>query len=300
MDLAPIVLFVYSRIWHTKQTVESLRKNKLAKDSELFIFSDGPKENNKVKNDVEKVREYIKTIDGFKHITIVEREKNYGLANSIISGVTEIVNKYGKIIVLEDDLIVSIAFLGYMNYYLNFYKDEQKVFSITGFNYPYNLLHIPKDYDYSIYFNYRCMSWSWATWVDRWNSVDWFIKDYNKFKNDRKAQKLFNRGGDDLTNMLRLQIEGKIDSWAIRWCYAHFINNAYCVYPVKSLVNNIGHDGTGVHSGKTDKYTIKIFDKNDNFRSPPKIEISKAFVNQVKNIHKCSWKILIKRLIRGW
>ena len=141
------------------------------------------------------------------------------------------------------------------------------------------------------------MSWSWATWVNRWNNVDWSIKDYNEFKNDRKAQKLFNRGGDDLTNMLQLQVEGKIDSWAIRWCYAHFINNAYCVYPVKSLVDNIGHDGTGVNCGKTNKFFIKILYKNDNFRNPTKIEINKNFVNQAKNIYKSSWKIRIKRFL---
>src|SRR3989338_525512 len=131
MKLAPITVFVYNRPWHIKQTIESLKKNKEAKKSDLFIFSDGPKNEDDQKK-VDEVRKYIKKVNGFKMVTIIERQKNLRLANSIIAGVTEIINKYGKIIVLEDDLIASPYFLKFMNKGLDLYKKEERVASIHG------------------------------------------------------------------------------------------------------------------------------------------------------------------------
>lgn len=296
-DLAPVILFVYNRPEHTRKTIEALKNNLLARDTELFIFSDAAKNDAERKN-VEKVRKYIKTLDGFKSITVIEREENLGLATSILSGVTEIINQNRKIIVLEDDLITSTLFLNYMNYYLNHYKKEQKVFSITGFNYPESLLHIPNKYPYSIYFGYRCMSWSWATWINRWNKVDWEVKDYDKCIKDKKSKKHFNRGGEDLSDMLRSQLENKIDSWAIRWCYAQSKSDAYCVYPVKSLVSNIGFDDTGVHCGKTDRFAIKTLSDNLDFRNPPVIEANEYLAKQVRDIYRHNRKIRIGKLFR--
>ena len=296
-DLAPVILFVYNRPEHTKKTIDALKKNLLARDTELFIFSDAAKNDAERKN-VEKVRKYIKTLDGFESITLIERKENLGLATSILSGVTEIINQNGKIIVLEDDLITSTLFLNYMNYYLNYYKNEQKVFSITGFHYPESLLLVPDKHPYSIYFGYRCMSWSWATWINRWNKVDWEVKDYDKFIKDKKLKKHFNRGGEDLSDMLRSQIEGKIDSWAIRWCYAQSKNDAYCVYPVKSLVNNMGFDDTGVHSGKTNRFAIKTLSDNLDFQIPPVIVANEYLAKQVRGIYRHNRKIRIGKLFR--
>lgn len=296
MALSPIVLFVYNRSWHTRQTVEALQKNELADQSDLFIYSDGPKDKHTEKA-VQEVRKYIRTIDGFKTVTIQEREENRGLAKSIIGGVTEVINDYGRIIVLEDDLISSSMFLNYMNNYLNFYSDEQNIFSITGFNYPQNHFNIPDDYTYSIYFGYRCMSWSWATWIDRWNKVDWEVKDFKTFMQDKKSKKLFNQGGDDLTDMLKSQMEGNIDSWAIRWCYAHYKNNAYCVYPVKSLIKNTGFDGTGVHCGNTSKFNSQLIHDKFDFKNPSIIKINGYLAEQIRNIYKYRWKTIIKKIL---
>ena len=296
MELAPIVLFVYNRPWHTRQTVKALQKNELAIESKLFIYSDAPK-NEQVKNSVQEVRQYIQTINGFKSIIIRKRKQNCGLAKSIIKGVTEVINEYGCIIVLEDDLITSPMFLNYMNYYLNAYKNEHKIFSITGFNYPKNLFNIPDDYTYSIYFGYRCMSWSWATWLDRWDKVDWGIKDFKTFVQDKKSKKLFNRGGDDLTDMLKSQIEEKIDSWAIRWCHAHYKHNSYCIYPINSLIKNLGFDGTGMHCGNTNKFNSQLIHDKFNFKNPSIIEINNYLAEQTINIYKYRWKMIIKKIL---
>jgi len=248
--LAPIVLFIYNRPWHTRQTVEALQKNELADESEVFIYSDAPKDGHAVEN-VARVREYIKTIKGFKKVTAIERNKNLGLADSIIDGVAKIVNDYGKVIVLEDDLVTSPYFLRFMNEALEYYHDNPEIMSISGYTLPPACMKFPKNFADDIYLNYRNSSWGWATWADRWNLVDWEVKDYHRFVNDHQQQELFNRGGDDLTDMLKSQMEGKIDSWAIRFSYAHFTQGMYCICPRYSYVNNIGHDGTGTHCGET-------------------------------------------------
>jgi len=250
IELAPIVLFVYNRPWHTQQTIEALQKNDFANESELFIYSDGPKDEQAIVN-VAKVREYIHTIEGFKNISIIERNKNWGLADSIIEGVTKIVNKYGRVIVLEDDIVTSPYFLRFMNGGLEFYQNDTRIMSISGYTLPPSLMKFPKTFTDDVYLNYRNSSWGWATWVDRWNLVDWDIKDYHQFINNPEQQRLFNRGGDDLTDMLKSQVEGKINSWAIRFSYAHFKNGMYSVCPRYSYVNNIGHDGSGTHCSKT-------------------------------------------------
>src|SRR5574341_550215 len=182
MNIAPISLFVYNRLRHTQQTVEALQKNELANVSHLFVFSDGPKSETD-KEKVLKVREYIKTVTGFKSVTLIEREQNLGLGNSIITGVTEIVNRYGKIIVLEDDLVTSLYFLKFMNEALAFYTDDPRIYTITGYSFP---IKFPKDYHYPVYLSYRHSSWGWGTWKENWMNIDWKVKDFYEFFKNRK------------------------------------------------------------------------------------------------------------------
>lgn len=294
-NLSPIILFVYNRPWHTEQTVEALKKNELASDSELFIFSDGPK----VENDenVKKVREYIKTVNGFKSVKIIEREKNLGLAESVITGVTEIVNKYGRVIVLEDDLKTSKYFLKFMNESLNFFKDRKDIFSVSGYNYPASIMTPPPYYKHDIYLSYRFGSWGWTTWRDRWEKVDWEVKDYDEFRNDLTMQKKFNRGGKDMTDMLISQMKGRIDSWAIRFDYAHFKNNCYNIRPVKSLVNNIGFDRSGVHCGEND---IKFSVKNGAHKSPElfNVALDSKIIKRFAKVFDLKPEYSIKRFIK--
>ncbi len=248
-SLAPIVLFVYDRIDHTRQTINALKNNFLAEQSSLFIFSDGPRNKGKLEA-VTNVRDFIHTIDGFQSIEIAEQKKNIGLAKSVIKGVTEVIDRFGKAIILEDDLITAPSFLYNMNEALKVYKNDQNIFSITGYNHPPRLMEIPTEYQEDVYFCPRAHSWGWATWVDRWNKTDWEVTDFQALLQDKKKQKKYNYSGDDKFDMLSYQMEGFIDSWAIRWDYCHFQNQAVCVYPIHSLVNNIGHDGSGVHSSK--------------------------------------------------
>ena len=274
MNLAPIVLFVYNRPDHTKQTIEALQKNELAKDSELFIYSDAAKIET-AQQKVNKVREYIKSVDGFKKITIIEREKNWGLANSIIDGVTKIVNEYGKIIVLEDDLVTSPYFLKFMNEALEMYKDESKVASIHGYVYPIDGLP-------ETFFIRGADCWGWATWKNKWSifeRVGQKLLDELKSKNLQKEAD-FN-GSYSYTTMLKGQICGENNSWAVRWYMSAFLRNMLTLYPGQSYVQNIGFDQQGTHCGESDIFNINlntkfVFNKikvNENLEARKKIEL---------------------------
>ena len=252
---APIILFVYNRPQHTFKTIEALKQNYLAEESDIYIFSDGYK-NEIDKRKVEEVRSIIKNITGFKKITVVEREKNIGLANSVISGVTEIVNKLGKVIVLEDDLITSPYFLQYMNEALEIYENEEKVISIHGYIYP-----IKKELP-ETFFIKGADCWGWATWKRGW---DLFEPDGSKLLKQLEENNLcddFDLGGSVKNiKMLKKQIAIKNDSWAIRWHASAFIKNKLTLYPGKSLVKNIGADGEGTHVKATNVYDSELSDK---------------------------------------
>lgn len=241
-QLAPIIIFVYRR--NIDDVIDSLLKNSLAKESELYIFSDAFKNDND-KDDVLEVRASLKSITGFKKIIIYENLVNKGLANSIIDGVTAILKQYDRVIVLEDDLLVSENFLEFMNESLEFYKNSDNIWSISGYSPQLDCL---KGYKEDIYLAPRASSWGWATWEDRWRLVDWELKDYEEFKKNKSNTYRFNQGGNDMSIMLKMQMLGKIDSWAIRWCYNQFKMDKYTIYPTKSRLINIGFDAKGTHN----------------------------------------------------
>ncbi|MFA5520095.1 MAG: glycosyltransferase [Spirochaetota bacterium] len=280
--LAPIVLFVYNRPWHTEQTLIALSKNDLANQSILYIYSDGSKTNS-TKEEVEKideVRKLIRTKQWCKEVHVIEREKNWGLADSIVDGVTEIVNRYGKIIVLEDDLVTSPCFLKFMNEALEFYEGEKDIFSITGFSFPQRFMNFKSTGKDDIYFNIRPMSWSWATWEKRWEGIDWDLKDFNAFVSNKRKIKKFNTGGTDLTPMLLSQNRGEIDSWYVRWSYHAIMRNLYTIYPRISFVNNLGHDGSGVHCGNKENsiYSHHEMNLNSHYNFIKEIKINKKII----------------------
>lgn len=253
--VAPITLFVYNRLSHTRQTVEALQKNELAEFSDLFVFADGAKCQKSIV-DVNDVREYIKTIGGFKSINIFEHDENFGLANSIIHGVTKLCNEYGRVIVVEDDLVTSPFFLQYMNEALDLYANDSKVASIHGYWYTVEK-KTPETF-----FLRGASCWGWGTWADAWSI---FEGNGQKLLDELKNQKLTRSfdldGAMAYTKMLKDQIKGKNNSWAIRWHASTFLANKLQLSPGRSLVRNIGFDGSGTHSGKTCNFAVELTTK---------------------------------------
>jgi hypothetical protein len=254
-EFAPIALFVYNRPLHTRQTVEALQKNSLSSDSDLIIFSDAPKSTAQTEAVLE-VRKYIHQIEGFKSVTIIERETNLGLARSIIDGVTRLCDEYGRVIVMEDDLVTSPYFLEFMNTALEIYRDEEKVMHISGYMFPIDNTDLPETF-----FLRTASCWGWATWNRAWRH---FEKNPKQMLSEfsESAIRRFNMDG---SNNFRAQVEqnasGLIDTWAIFWYASIFSNDGLCLHPKFSMVNNIGHDDTGEHCGKTDVYLTALASK---------------------------------------
>jgi hypothetical protein len=271
---APIIIFTYRR--EINKLIKSLLKNREAKSSDLFIFSDGFKSQID-KQDVLNVRISLKKIIGFKSTKIFESKKNNGLSNSIKKGIKLIINNFGKAIILEDDLTVSKYFLQYMNKSLNIFKDRKDIWSISGYGPPLPCL---KNYPYELYLSCRTSSWGWATWKDRWNKSNWSIDFFKNFKKKKKLIKQFERGGDDLFKMLELNFLKRIDSWDILWCYNQFINNSYSVYPKFSLSKNNGfNDGFETHtSSDGKKWDVRLASsKINSFKASLNVEIMMCF-----------------------
>jgi hypothetical protein len=249
---APIALFTYNRPLHTRRTVESLQQNMLAEDSELFVFSDGPR-SGADREKVEAVRIYIRNITGFKTVRVIEKETNAGLAQSIVSGVSEVVGKYGRIIVLEDDMLTSPFFLRYMNDALEFYKDEERVISIHGYLYPLRA-SVPETF-----FLRGADCWGWATWKRGWNI---FEPDGGKLLQALGAGRLESSfdmdGAYPYTRMLRKQARGTMSSWAIRWHAAAFLAQKLTLHPGSSLIANIGLDASGAHCSPTNRFDVEL------------------------------------------
>jgi putative methyltransferase (TIGR04325 family) len=280
MSYAPIALFVYKRPWHTIQTINSILRCEESKNSDLIIFSDAPK---KIEDEekIKEVRTLIKNLSGFNTIEIVERNVNHGLAKSIISGVSEILSQKKEIIVLEDDMLVSKYFLSYMNQALKLYEDESKVACIHAWNYPLKG-DLPQTF-----FLRGADCWGWATWERAWKI---FNSDGSELLNKIKEQKLeyeFDRkGAYPYTQMLEDQIQGKNDSWAIRWHASAFLADMYCLHPGKSLLQNIGLDGSGTHSGTNESLSPILNEKIVDLKKIPIKQNEKVLVKIKKFYNK--------------
>lgn len=259
MILSPICLFVYNRLEETIKTVDSLKNNKYAIDSILYIFSDGPKsKDDQLK--VNSVRKYIKSITGFKKILVIESVNNKGLANSIINGVQLVLNKFDTVIVLEDDLITSPIFLHYMNNALLKYKHIPSISTICGYSHNLSILN---SYQKDVYFAVRPSSWGWATWNDRWSRVNWDDKFYWKFIYNPYYLFKLNKGGSDIIQMLLNQLNGKINSWAIKWTATQLINENLSVFPTLSLIKNNGINDNATNTKKSLRFEVD-FESNEN------------------------------------
>jgi hypothetical protein len=255
MSAAPIALFVYNRPWHAAQTLDALRKNALASSSDLYVFCDAPK-NREAAEGVARVRNLVAGIDGFRKVHVAERDRNFGLAGSIIDGVTQVCSQHGRIIVLEDDMVTSPYFLTYMNSALDNYEQEERVISIHGYVYPVDHA-LPQTF-----FLRGADCWGWATWNRGWKLFNPDGKHLREALRQRRLERKFNFDGSfDYAGMLDAQIMGKNDSWAIRWHASAFLEDRLTLYPGKSLVHNIGNDNSGTNCGETDIYTGELADR---------------------------------------
>lgn len=255
MKTAPIALFVYNRKSHTNQTVTALKANTLSDVSDLFIYSDAAKDQNSI-TQVQEVREYVKTVTGFRSVTIIEREENLGLARSIVAGVTELTKEYGQVIVLEDDLITSKYFLQYMNDALNQYFDQPQVMHISGYMFPISSKGLP-----STYFLRTASCWGWATWHRAWAHFEKSPESLlAKFNNEEI--KRFNMDGTyDFWKQVIMNHERKISTWAVFWYASVFQRRGLCLHPAESMVINIGNDGSGINCGKNNSFDSKLYGK---------------------------------------
>ena len=277
-NLSPIVVFTYKRLKHTIKTIDALKENIYADKSTVYIFSDAPKSDND-EGAVNEVREYIHSIEGFKEVIVIEREINYGLADNIVSGVTEIVNKHGKIIVLEDDMVTSKYFLKYMNDALDLYEDNKDVIEISGYMYPIdNKESLPQTW-----FLYRYADcWGWGTWKDRW---DLYEKDTKKLISSFSEEDIRFLNFNDSVNLWDQVIKndcGALRTWAIFWHTTAYCNNKYTLVPSQSLVFNIGVDGSGENCGAVSIYDGYLLD-NPVEHYPLYVEDNKAGREQIIN-----------------
>ena len=284
--MAPIVLFVYKRPEQTKKVIESLKENVFSRQSELFIFSDGFRDLQD-KELVLSVRSYINTIksnDWFEAVHVYESKTNRGLANSIIDGVSKIIGRYGKVIVLEDDLIISPYFLKYMNECLDFFEQDERIWAVCGYTPELQSL---KEYDCDVYLNYRASTWGWGTWTNRWADIDWSVSDYRRFRWNLPERIRFCFGGNDTVSMLKAQMNGKLDSWGIRWCYAQSRRRKLAVAPRKSLVQNIGFDSTGTHSKSADeeRFCIEALDDARNSWSKDGLKLNFKILYEIYQLY---------------
>lgn len=277
MKLAPIIVFAFNRLVPLKKCIETLLANEESKFSDLYVFVDGARVNKDGEYDkVKCVQEYVKKITGFKSLTYEFSDTNKGLADSIISGVSKIINEYGDAIILEDDLEFSTGFLRYMNDALIQYKSAHNIFSISGHSLK---ISIPSDYLYNTYLHTRSDSWGWATWKDRWNSVDWRLDDWNEVKKNKKAFKKW--AGSDVYKMINDWHRGGVNSWAIRFCYSQFIQERYSVFPFKSKVINNGFLFDGTNCRGYNRYKIVLDENNEPDIFVPENVINKKIINRV-------------------
>lgn len=284
MECAPVIVFVYCRLKHTQKTLQALNENFLVEKTDLYIFSDAAK-SEAVTGSVEAVREYITAFsknNNFKNTYIIKSECNKGLADSIIEGVSLIINQRETVIVLEDDLITSKNFLGFMNDCLEYYKDNSEIGAISGFTYPLRCL---KHYKEDVFISPTGNSWGWATWKEVWNQVDWEVKYYKQWRGNRKERKKFDSIQYGIANMLDSQMEKKIDSWAVRWDFHFYVNKLYTIYPRKSLILNIGFDGSGVHCG-TENILQDTVNGEIKKYNPKKVVINKRIIREMSRFNK--------------
>lgn len=294
-SLAPIVLFIYNRPWHTLKTLEALEQNTLADQLILFIYADGAKPNASEEQlvNINKAREIACLRKWCKEVHYTERDRNWGLADNIVNGVTYIINRFGKIIVLEDDIVTSPGFLKYMNDALSIYEQEELVMHVSGYMFP-----VDKKLPETFFYN-TASCWGWGTWKDAWNNLEW---NANKTLSQIEEKVLITKFNVNNTynfyNDLKANANSSIKTWAVRWYASFFLKGGYALHPFPSLTNNIGHDGDGENCKKTNQFTWRNVALNISVHKKPIVESLEAVKAMEKfNQNKLSLIRRVKKIL---
>lgn len=290
MKLAPIIVFAYNRPEHLRKTLEALANNDLANESQLFIYCDGAKEHFANTNQMEEHDAYIARIEetrmvahkatGFKSVSVIERPQNIGLKANIVGAVTEIVNKYGRVITLEDDIVTSHGFLQFMNEALEMYKDDEQVMHISGYMWPHKW-PLPE----TLFVQVPC-PWGWATWKRAWQYYEDDAQQiYLEWKNKWKDFNSF--GGNYLQKQLEANYSGQLDTWYVKWHAALLKRNGLTLYPGSSLVDNKGFIDNATNCTPTDKFDVVPIDSVEVKRIP--IRESKLAAHEIYAFYQGRW-----------
>ncbi|GAB3314707.1 glycosyltransferase [Larkinella ripae] len=251
---APIVLFAFKRPKELELTLTALQKNHLASNSDLYIFVDAAKRPEDVPK-VAKVKQLLDEVSGFRTVYRQYAQTNIGCADSVIQGISYVLERHPSAIIVEDDLITAPNFLDFMNQSLQQYANNPKVYSVAGYTFPFAR---PADYGPDSYCIARHSPWGWATWANRWKTVDWSVADHADFMANKARKDAFAQGGADLVRMLQDQMEGKSDAWCIRFCYAQFKADGLTIYPTVSKVQNIGFGEDATHTNIFNRYKTAL------------------------------------------
>lgn len=293
MIFAPVVVFAYNRPNHICRVLESLQRCRFSSQTVVYVFADAPK-NKASEEDVARVRQVVREFRCFKELILVEREKNLGLAASIVDGVTSVVEEHGKVIVLEDDTVVSPAFLAYMNKSLNYYSCFKKIWHISGWGYPLNLKNLGEDV-----FSWRVMNcWGWGTWRDRWKMFsrdpELLVREFSKQDINR-----FNLDGVyPFWDQVLLNKKGRLDTWAVFWYATIFKHGGLCVSPYRTYVRNIGNDGTGVNCSTYDVFFSEEICMNEEPVFCDEMIESRLVVDEIKRLYQDRMPGLFERGVR--
>lgn len=273
--MTPLAFFCYARPEHTRQTLAALAANRRSDEIALTVFCDGPRTPEalpKIAETRAMLHAQLDADDTFGSVEFVEREGNLGLTRSIIDGIGKLLERAEQVIVIEDDIVTAPAFLDYVLTGLDAYRDHPRVGSVTGYTPDAVSAAIPDDYGTDIFFSPRFSAWGWATWRDRWRKVDHTLPDYPAFKNDLAAQLAFNLCGGDVTRMLYHAAERGLDTWDIQTAFSFFLQRRLTAMPCRSLVENIGLDGSGVHCGADSRMAADLGQALETHRFPTEVE----------------------------
>lgn len=299
----PILLITFNRPEHTRRTLEALL---VQSPQYLYVFQDGPRMNNdkdfvacsEVRNIIEHYKQQYTRCNFIAHYS----EKNRGCRDAIIFAISSVLKEHEAVIVIEDDIITSRAFLSYMNNALEYYKDRKSVFSISGHSHSPQEFQVPKDYPYDVYCSPRLFNWGWATWRDRWEQVDWTMSYYDELTKHPYELEAFQRSGDDMFPMLRDEREGRSSAWDIQFAFAHFMNHAVSIVPCISYTHNIGEDGSGTHCSAKDSndvFDLNVLNKNSNPRLIDNLYFDKRIINLQYNVF-CRTKRPLWQKVCNW